>query len=55
MCLVDDDDNGNGIPDHLEDSDGNGIPDHLDDDDDDNDGDGSREFSLVIHDTVCYT
>ena len=34
----DEDDNGNGIPDHLEvDTDGDGIPDYLDDDDD-NDG-----------------
>ena len=49
--IVDDDDDGDGIPDHMEkDTDGDGIPDHLDDDDDgdgipdhldkDDDGDG---------------
>ncbi len=49
--IADDDDDGDGIPDHMEkDTDGDGIPDHLDDDDDgdgipdhldkDDDGDG---------------
>ena len=51
---ADNDDDGNGIPDHLEkDTDGDGIPDYLDDDDDndgipdhldkDDDGDGIED------------